>query len=213
MYPNDRGTNHCLITVNSCVLSDSFFISTFRIWSHTHRVHMERVMHQRNWRHLTAAPRSIHAMPLMKGTTEWTNKLINPPTNENNTHMKSYNSPCSDMFTRGVVVMETITLRTRTTMTTAAIDVSRLEIRGPSLTHSSHWHGVWLSQVVTSCLWRLLCARTHTNTSEEMEAVVVIVIVTPILLLLPFINFFPACHLPTITVRLTNDHGFPDICV
>lgn len=150
---------------------------------------MERVMHQRNWRHLTAAPRSIHAMPLMKGTTDWTNKLINPPTNENNTHMKCYNSPCSDMFTRGVVVMETITLRTRTTMTTAAIDVSRLEIRGPSLTHSSHWHGVWLSQVVTSCLWRLLCAPTHTH--AEMEAVVVIVIVTPILLLLPFINFLP----------------------
>lgn len=152
---------------------------------------MERVMHQRNWRHLTAAPRSIHAMPLMKGTTDWTNKLINPPTNENNTHMKSYNFPCSDMFTRRVVVMETITLRTRTTMTMAAIDVSRLEIRGPSLTHSSHWHGVWLSQVVTSCLWRLLCARAHTHTRAVMEAVVVIVIVTPILLLLPFINFLP----------------------
>lgn len=132
---------------------------------------------------------------------------------EQHTHMKSYNSPCSDMFTRGVVVMETITLRTRTTMTTAAIDVSRLEIRGPSLTHSSHWHGVWLSQVVTSCLWRLLCAHTHTHSHTEMEAVVVIVIVTPILLLLPFINFLPPCHLPTITGRVTNDHGFPDICV
>lgn len=82
---------------------------------------------------------------------------------EQHTHMKSYNFPCSDMFTRGVVVMETITLRTRTTMTTAAIDVSRLGIRGPSLTHSSHWHGVWLSQVVTSCLWRLLCAHTQTR--------------------------------------------------
>lgn len=77
--------------------------------------------------------------------------------------MKCYNFPCRDMFTRGVVVMETITLRTRTTMTMAAIDVSRLEIRGASLTHSSHWHGVWLSQVVTSCLWRLLCAHTHTR--------------------------------------------------
>lgn len=134
---------------------------------------------------------------------------------EQHTHMKCYNSPCSDMFTRGVVVMETITLRTRTrtTMTTAAIDVSRLEIRGPSLTHSSHWHGVWLSQVVTSCLWRLLCAHTHKQArgdgggSGDCDCNTNTVVIT-IHKLPP-----PACHLPTIMGRVTNDHGFPDICV